>query len=79
VLAAFTAEYGEDVLATPKSKASWLAPTIVVVAGLGFLGALGRRWIRRAATEGPSARAAASAPADDKYADKLDDELAETD
>jgi hypothetical protein len=35
--------------------------------------------MRRAATDGPSARAAAAAPADEQYADKLDDELAETD
>lgn len=79
VLAAFTQEYGGDVLATPKSSASWLAPTIVVIAAAGVLGILGRRWIRRAQTEGPAARAAASGPADDKYTDKLDDELAETD
>jgi cytochrome c-type biogenesis protein CcmF len=80
VLAAFQAEYGGDILATPKSSASWLAPTIVVIAAAGVLGILGRRWMRRAATEGPSARAAAAGtPTDDKYADQLDDELAETD
>jgi cytochrome c-type biogenesis protein CcmF len=80
VLAAFTQEYGNDVLATPKSSASWLAPTIVVIGAAGVLGILGRRWIRRAKTEGPAARAAASAASvDDKYADKLDDELSETD
>src|SRR6185312_13139772 len=43
VLAVFKADYGEDVLATPRSKLSWLAPTVVVVAGLGLLGAFGRR------------------------------------
>jgi cytochrome c-type biogenesis protein CcmH/NrfF len=79
VLAAFQTEYGGDILATPKSSASWVAPTIVVVAAAGVLGILGRRWMRRAATEGPSARGAAVAPSDEAYADKLDDELAETD
>jgi cytochrome c-type biogenesis protein CcmF len=79
VLKAFATEYGGDVLATPKSSASWLLPTFVVISAAGVLGIVGRRWIRRAHTEGPATRAAAGAPVDDKYADKLDDELAETD
>jgi cytochrome c-type biogenesis protein CcmF len=82
VLAAFRTEYGDDVLATPRSSASWLAPTLVVVAGLGVLGVLGRRWVksaqRQAATKDAEAKAVA-ASAGDEYADKLDDELAETD
>jgi cytochrome c-type biogenesis protein CcmH/NrfF len=82
VLAAFKADYGEDVLATPRSNASWLAPSIVVVAGLGVLGIFGRRWIKsgqRHAAATPAAAAAGGTADDDKYADKLDDELAETD
>ena len=82
VLAAFKADYGEDVLATPRSKASWLAPTIVVIAGLGALALFGRRWIRSGqahAIATPAATGAGAAAADDKYADKLDDELAEAD
>ena len=81
VLAVFQSEYGEDVLASPKSKASWLAPILVVGAGLGLLGILGRRWIQRGQRDAAAAAAAtANTPtADDKYADKLDDELAETD
>jgi cytochrome c-type biogenesis protein CcmH/NrfF len=82
VLAAFSAEYGDDVLATPRSKASWLAPLVVVVAGLGVLGIFGRRWVKRAQHESASkdaAAKAAAANAGDEYADKLDDELAETD
>ena len=39
-----------------------------------------RRWIRSGQTTAVvTAGAASSAPIDDKYADKLDDELAETD
>ncbi|MBV8755805.1 MAG: cytochrome c biogenesis protein CcsA [Deltaproteobacteria bacterium] len=81
VLGVFRSEYGEDVLATPRSKASWLAPTIVVIAGLGVLAIFGRRWIKSGQRDAAAAVAAtAGAPAvDDKYADKLDDELAETD
>ena len=82
VLAAFRSEYGDDVLATPRSNASWLAPVIVVVAGLGVLGVLGRRWVKSAQRESATKDAAAkeaAATAGDEYADKLDDELAETD
>jgi len=79
VLAAFTADYGEDVLATPRSKASWLAPIVVVVAGLGALAVFGRRWLRSGQAHAMATPAAGTATTDDKYADKLDDELAETD
>jgi cytochrome c-type biogenesis protein CcmF len=82
VLAAFRTEYGDDVLATPRSKASWLAPVVVVVAGLGVLGVFGRRWVKSAQRESATKDAAAkeaAAAAGDEYADKLDDELAETD
>ena len=70
-------EYGgEQVLATPTSNASWLLPTFAVVGGLALLGFAGRRWIVRG-------RAATVAPVvaheDETYADKLDDELRDTD
>ncbi len=79
VLGVFKSEYGEDVLATPRSKASWVAPIIVVAAGLGVLGIFGRRWIQRGQKEAAAAASLTRSPVDDKYADKLDDELAETD
>jgi cytochrome c-type biogenesis protein CcmH/NrfF len=78
ILAAFVHEYGEQILGTPKSKLSWLLPAFAAAGGLGLLFFAGRRWIgRKPAAPPPSGDA--SAPEDDKYADKLDDELAETD
>jgi cytochrome c-type biogenesis protein CcmF len=76
VLLKFTNDYGGNVLATPKSKASWLFPSLAVVGALGVLVMLGARWRRRAA-----ANPVTGAPAveDDEYADKLDDELSHTD
>jgi cytochrome c-type biogenesis protein CcmF len=82
VLAAFRTEYGDDVLATPRSKASWLAPMGAVIVSLGVLGVFARRWVKRAQHESKAKDAAAKATAEsagDEYADKLDDELAETD
>jgi len=85
VLEYFVHEYGERVLATPKSKVSWLFPSLAVVGGLGLLFVVGRRWIvkpgKDAATGAtkPGAEVPKKTAADDAYADKLDDELAETD
>jgi cytochrome c-type biogenesis protein CcmF len=81
VLDEFVKVYGgEQVLATPRTKFSWLLPSIGVIGGLGLLVVAGRRWVHRgsdvATTE---ARAAAAIAEDDAYADKLDDELADTD
>jgi cytochrome c-type biogenesis protein CcmH/NrfF len=84
VVATFIKEYGgEQVLATPRNKASWLFPALTVVGGLGLLFVVGRRWVGRG--QARVAMAAAGAPAgatpieDETYADKLDDELSETD
>jgi cytochrome c-type biogenesis protein CcmF len=86
VLDYFVKTYGgEQVLATPRTKMSWLLPSIAVVGGLGLLFVAGRRWVGRgtavaAATAGAAGAAAVAAPAEDEaYADKLDDELADTD
>jgi cytochrome c-type biogenesis protein CcmF len=78
VLDKFVREYGGDVLATPKSKFSWLLPSFAALGGLGLLVVLGRRWVRGA---GNGARPSASTQGheDDNYAEKLDDELARTD
>ncbi|HWO18629.1 MAG TPA: cytochrome c-type biogenesis CcmF C-terminal domain-containing protein [Kofleriaceae bacterium] len=90
-LDSYVARFGEQTLATPRSSFSWIFPSIAVVGGLGLLFVAGRRVIARGRTEAAAvgagagvpaaatATAAATASADDKYVDKLDDELADTD
>ncbi|HEY1555034.1 MAG TPA: cytochrome c-type biogenesis CcmF C-terminal domain-containing protein [Kofleriaceae bacterium] len=81
VLAQFVTEYGQEVLSTPKSKVSWLLPSLAVVGALGVLVGFGRRWIVH--SHGPAAVAptadSGAKPDDDDYADKLEDELSRTD
>jgi len=79
VLAQFVKEYGQTVLATPKSQVSWLLPALAAVGGLGVLVVLGRRWMTHRAAVPAAPAAAAPQPGDDDYADKLDDELSRTD
>jgi cytochrome c-type biogenesis protein CcmF len=84
VLDDFVKTYGgEQVLATPRTRFSWLLPALAVVGGLGLLIVAGRRWVGRGAavatTMGAAAAVSASASEDEAYADKLDDELADTD
>ncbi|MDQ3365836.1 MAG: cytochrome c biogenesis protein CcsA [Myxococcota bacterium] len=75
----YVAKYGEQSLATPRSSFSWLLPSLGVIGGLGLLFVVGRRFVGRG-----RAQAAAGAgimpptATDDVYADKLDDELADT-
>jgi cytochrome c-type biogenesis protein CcmH/NrfF len=82
VLDEFVKVYGgEQVLATPRTKFSWLLPSLGVLGGLGLLVVAGRRWVHRgaAAAAATTTATAAAVPEDDAYADKLDDELAGTD
>jgi cytochrome c-type biogenesis protein CcmF len=79
VLSVFVAEYGEMVLATPKSKFPWMLPAIAAVGALGLLIVVGRRWVRRGESDTAAATPSKTAVIDEKYADKLDDELAKTD
>jgi cytochrome c-type biogenesis protein CcmF len=81
VLDGFVKTYGgEQVLATPRTKFSWLLPSLAVVGGLGLLVVAGRRWVHRGAEVAEAqATTRANAPEDEAYADKLDDELADTD
>ena len=66
-------------LATPRSKFSWLLPSLAVVGGLGLLFVVGRRWVSRGqAAVAASVASTANVVEDEAYADKLDDELAET-
>jgi cytochrome c-type biogenesis protein CcmF len=83
VLGAFIKDYGQKVLLTPKSDMTWLFPSIAAVGALALLIVAGRRWVARshapAVAAGAGAATLASTASDDTYADKLDDELAETD
>jgi cytochrome c-type biogenesis protein CcmF len=84
VLDNFVKTYGgEQVLSTPRSKLSWLFPSVAVIGGLALLIVAGRRWVGRGAavatTTAAAAATATAASEDDAYADKLDDELADTD
>jgi len=85
VLEYFVKAYGgEQVLATPRTKFSWLLPSLAVIGSLGLLVVAGRRWVGRGAqvatagAGGPVAPVVSSSE-DDAYADKLDDELADSD
>ncbi|HEY5924477.1 MAG TPA: cytochrome c-type biogenesis CcmF C-terminal domain-containing protein [Kofleriaceae bacterium] len=79
VLDAFVADYGERVLATPRSKFPWLLPMVAAVGALGLLVIVGRRWVKRGKADTAAAMPKKDVVADDKYVDKLDDELSETD
>jgi cytochrome c-type biogenesis protein CcmF len=80
VLQKFVSTYSESVLATPKSNFPWLLPSVAAVGALGLLFVVGRRWInRKPAAAAPTETSAVVAATDDKYTDKLEDELAETD
>ena len=79
VLEAFVADYGESVLATPRSKFPWLLPMLAAVGALGLLVFAGRRWVKKGRADTAAMTAKTNVPPEDKYADKLDDELAETD
>jgi cytochrome c-type biogenesis protein CcmF len=79
VMQVFIAEYSESVLATPKSKFPWLLPTLAAVGALGLLVVAGRRWVRKGVEDTKQATPPPNAPVEDKYVDKLEDELAETD
>jgi cytochrome c-type biogenesis protein CcmF len=81
VLDFFVKTYGgEQVLSTPRTTFSWLLPSVAVIGGLGLLVVAGRRWVgRTSAVAATAAGPAVVAPEDDVYAEKLDDELADTD
>ncbi|HEY4179387.1 MAG TPA: cytochrome c-type biogenesis CcmF C-terminal domain-containing protein [Kofleriaceae bacterium] len=81
VLAGFVKEYGgEQVLNTPRSSFSWLFPTLAAIGGLTTLFVVGRGWIARSKdARVANTKVAMAAVEDEKYADKLDDELAGSD
>lgn len=79
VIDAFIAEYGgEQVLATPRSSYTWILPYLAVLGGLGLLFAIGRGMVRRNAAAAVVAPGAARVE-DERYAEKLDDEIRDAD
>ena len=87
VVAWYTERFGgEHALIVPEKETAgrvgWMVPYVMVLGGLGLLYAFGRRWVKRGRqgmSERKSAVAAAEAPENEDYADRLDDELRETD
>ena len=80
MLAWYVKEYGgEQVLLTPRSKATWIFPTLGVVGGLTLLLVVGWRFTTRGRSLAAANAPAASVVEDDEYADKLDDELSKAD
>jgi cytochrome c-type biogenesis protein CcmF len=77
---AFIREYGgEDVLATPRGKSTWLVPYLAIVGGLVVLGVITASFVKRGRAASAAAAAAPATPVDEKYADRLDDELRDHD
>jgi cytochrome c-type biogenesis protein CcmF len=83
VIAAFVSRYGGDkVLSTPRSSLSWMLPMLAAIGGLLLLGVVARRWVKRGRAQLAAAggtRTAEVPLADQPYADRLDDELRDTD
>jgi cytochrome c-type biogenesis protein CcmF len=86
VIATFVKRYGgEDVLNEPSNQLSWIVPYVAIVGGLALVVVMGRRWVKRgrAAVVASDTTAAAAVAGDpdieEEYAEKLDDELRDTD
>jgi cytochrome c-type biogenesis protein CcmF len=79
VVGAFITEYGgEDVLAVPRSKLAWALPYVAALGGLALLFVVGRSWVRHGQTKLATVSKTAASE-DDEYAERLDDELRDTD
>jgi len=80
-LAAFAANYGEDVLAAPTKEGfnltAWVLPFAALAIGLVAVGIALRTWVpRRRAAEGPDEEAP---PVDQRFVDAIERELGEED
>jgi len=73
--------YGKRVLSTPDSSLSWLFPFAALGGGLALMFGVGRRWVRRGQVQmgNELGSDATMTEADEEYADRLDDELRDTD
>jgi hypothetical protein len=79
VIGAFIREYGgEQVLAAPRSSATWLLPYMAVAGGLVVIFFVGRGMVKKGSNAPKPVAVAAGADAD-VYDEKLDDELRDTD
>jgi cytochrome c-type biogenesis protein CcmH/NrfF len=79
VVAAFVKEYGgEHVLGTPRSQLPWLLPILAVIGGLGVVFAVGMSWVKRGRAQ-LSQQVPAAPAEDDELAERLDDDLRNTD
>jgi cytochrome c-type biogenesis protein CcmF len=76
VMNAFVKEFGGEVLATPRSQLTWLVPSIAAIGGLALLVVVGMRWVGRGSKK---LAATPAVPEDENYAERLDDELRDTD
>ena len=64
----------------PRRGLRVVLPVLAAVGGLGLLIVVGRRWVKKPAADAvAAATTGATTSEDDDYADKLDDELANTD
>ena len=81
VIAAFIEKHqGEHVLGATRNPFAWLVPYLFAGGALILLYAMGRRWVARGRkNEDDTTGFAVDAEEDQDYADRLDDELRETD
>jgi cytochrome c-type biogenesis protein CcmF len=86
VVASFMKDYGgQHVLAVPIdagfNRLAWIVPYVALAGALVLLYAFGRRWVRRGreAVLSQNARSSGTSTEDEAYAEKLDDELRDTD
>ena len=80
VIKGFEAKYGQQVLSTPRSDASWSVPLAAAGGALLLVFGVGRVWVRRGRRDVEErTQALTQVEEDQDYADILDDELRDQD
>jgi cytochrome c-type biogenesis protein CcmF len=80
IVDAFIKDYGgEDALAEPRSKLSWVLPFLGIAGGLGLIFWVSSAWVKRGQAKLAVAGAPTATAEDDEYAERLDDELRDAD